>query len=466
MQISNNVKMPLWQRGALWVALLLLVGCQTELVNPFNASYVRVMDLRNFPADNYRYDVVPTPFTQSAFRLDGSYYGNPDFDKITPQQTLEVHGDFLLGRVALNYFLGSRGITVVPFTFTGLLDYYTSASNTNGYVLFQPYLQGAELGGKDGRTKNSGRNVCYPNLSHRVPLAPIINGIDYYKWAKLPAGSHTIGFAKAETIFGLDFRRQVGIATSKFSNEPFLADEPYYLQPNGMYSLLLVSESVNDPDRVRLLRIQEDAQFVPEPTKAYIRFINAIPLTNTGEDNTTESLDFYMRQLDNGELSQLTADTISFDPRFLKSTLPEKLVVSDLKRFGQNGFVPYVELDFAEYLSKGDTTANGVKKTGVPSFIFYAYRHGESGATGGLPLGKYQYILSNIKELGATQVGYISPLNIAVLAQTAEGFAPTINTIVLGTQELGPTGANFNMGYSLERASVRQAYLNSTNRGQ
>jgi hypothetical protein len=61
MQISNNVKMPLWQRGALWVALLLLAGCQTELVNPFNASYVRVMDLRNFPAAKYINDDSPSP---------------------------------------------------------------------------------------------------------------------------------------------------------------------------------------------------------------------------------------------------------------------------------------------------------------------------------------------------------------------------------------------------------------------
>ncbi len=469
-----------------WVLLISLSACKTEIENISVPTYVRVMDMRNYTQRQDPDNPFASYFLLSAFRLDGHYYGNPALDSVKyPQQLIDGYGDFLLGRngsVLLSDVPTNNGILsgLTSIEFTGLLDNIGTAGrelgsndnyNETEYVHFQPYRQGA---------KATGRNVYFPNLTHRVPLAPIINGIDYYKWAKFSAGSRTIGFAKVEgriapvskDIFFIDRKHT-------FLEQPFMQDASYYFQPGGIYSLLLVSEYENDLNKTRLINIREDEKFVPDNKKAYLRFINAIPISNTATDNATESIDIYVRQVDNGELNKLRNDTINFyDPRLLTSATPEKLVVSDLKRFGQNGLLPYIELDFSEYLSKGDTTANSVLQKGVPTYIFYTYRHGESEAAGFAPLNQYKYVLTNTIP-GSIDNGVILSIltddansskslpYIPVLSQTAKGFVPTITTIVLGTERDNNNNTKiFSMGYSLEQSEVRQAFLDRTNRAK
>lgn len=466
------------------VVLLTIMGCETDTELTVIPTYIRVMDMRNSNVNDGSFDAK---FFQSAFRFDGHYYGNPAFDTITiPTQHIDGHGDFLLGRVAsLSSIIaiGQRQIISAthPYSFTGMLDYFVMKNVNNlDYVLFQPYKQGEWTGENvnliDYSPISMGRNVCFPNLSHRHSLAPIMQGIDYFKWAKFSAGSHTIGFSKVQTDFTLGQQASLTIQHNKFLEDPFIADAPYYFKQGGIYSLLLVSEFVADFTKARLLHIQEDENFSPDPTKAYIRFINAIPISQTAVDDDTESLDIYVRQIDNGELNELRKDTINFyDPRFLNSTTPEKLVVNDLKRFGQDGQVPYVAVDYSDFLKRNDTTKNSVNKRGVPSFIFYAYPHGESQATGGIPLKQYQYVLTNIKIMESIEsqpnvivlpsfIDYTIQPYIPALAFTTKGYVPTITTIVLGTEKLSNGSQVFTMGYSIEQADVRQSFLDYKNR--
>lgn len=445
--------------------VLTIMGCTTETQDVVVPAYIRVMDMRNIISQQDPQNPSDALLLESSFRMDGHYYGDPGLDtvKSAPTQTVSGYGDFSLGRV------GSRDILQSTDQYTGLLDYIGPDIEFNPeFVLYQPYRQGADP---------KGRNVCYPNFSHRVSLAPVINEIDYFKWARIAAGTHSIGFAKIE------YRsKRIGGSNNStlnrsglFLEEPFIRDNPYYFQPGAIYSLLLVSEYTTDRDKVKLLYVREDENFVPDPSKAYIRFINAIPITNTVTDNATESLDIYVRQIDNAELAKLKQDTITYyDPRFLRTTSPEKRVVSNLQRF-TNGVVPYVELNFSEYLSREDTTSNSLNKEGVPSFVFYAYRSGESQATGAVPLQRYQYIATNTEikknadDIPASLVtdasGIILPY-IPILAKGANGYVPTINTIVLGTDKLNFNGTqNFIMGYSLEQTFVRQDFLDRFNRG-
>ncbi len=484
MSLKNTIK-----SNVVFIMIMMaaLFGCTTETVGPAAVpSYIRVMDLRNPTISGD----AAQPFLQSAFRLDAHYYGDPGFDTLNvPTQTVEGYGDFLLGRtvpLSSNVEVAYQQIIVrtLPYNFTGMLDYFGANDKNSDYVLFQPYRQGDKTGENldilDYKPFNMGRNVYFPNLSHRVSVAPIINGIDYYKWAKFSAGSHTIGFSKVETNYSIGQQATIEIFKNKFLDQPFISDASYYFKPRGIYSLLLVSEDVSDNNRARLLQIQEDENFEPNTSKAYIRFINAIPITNTVTDNNTESLDIYVRQIDTGELSELRENGIDvYDPRFLNSTTPEKLVVNDLKRFSQNGLVPYVELDYSDFLNREDATRDSVETEGVPTFIFYMYKHGESSATGAQPLKKYQYVVTNLKIKenpdGLPNVIVVDPSDynytiqpyIPALALTSNGYVPTINTIVLGTEQYSNNGVQiFNMGYGLEQAAVRQSFLNYTNRNE
>jgi hypothetical protein len=422
--------------GIPWLLLLAAAGCRTLTEDITLSAYVRVMDMRS--------PQYGEPILHSVFRWDGHPYGNPALDTVrSPQLNLNLFGDFLLGR--------TTGLYSNDSIFTGLLDYGGFQPDDSEAVLFQPYHQGASFA--------QGRFVYFPNLTHRIPLAPIVNGIDYYKWANLGAGQHTVGFAKVSSQ--VESRRSV----KRFRDRPFLTDAPYYFQPSGIYSFLLVSEQSDDPERVRLIRIQEDEQLAPQAGKAYIRFINAIPLTGEPQqDAATESVDVYVRQLDNAELNQLFTDTLSYDIRYLASASPERLVARDLTRFGADGKVPYFEMDLSTYLSREDTTARSVTTQGVPSFIFFVYPQGQSQATGAAPMAQYRYPLSNIAQSPPFSLDKL-PIRIPVLARTANGFVTTIQTIILGTEILTFRNGLVGMGYSLEQSSVRQAYLDRYNRG-
>jgi hypothetical protein len=414
--------------------IFLFTSCESE-VGPSSTTttWIRVFDLR-YNSDSYYL---------SAFTWDGHFYGNPNLDTVSrpPARVLESFGDFSLGR---SLVVESQGTLEEAYDYNGPIDYSANSWNNNEFGVLgssvglngQPYRQGDE---------NPSRAISFPNLTHRIPVGTIRNDIDYYKWAVFPAGMHSVSFTPILKS-NLTNRFRYSFDSFEFINKQF------YFKPDGIYSLFLLRSFTLDTSSkdCRLLKLQEDPSAVFEPTHAYIRFVNAIPLTGDNSvDVLTESIDIYMQEVDSKEVLELSKTVTEFDIRFLKPLSSEKLVVSNLQRFETNGVVPYVGLDFSEFILSEDTTRTTAAQS--PTYVFFAYPRGESQATRHKPLKDFTFFMSNTDLFGF--------YSIYPLAKTASGFAPTISTVLLGTDE-GKRG----MYYNMEQASVRKTYLDAVSR--
>jgi hypothetical protein len=424
-------------------ALSLLACKRSEEVLPLPA-YIRIFDVRNAGDD------------KSVFTYDGYPYGNPALDSIkffnaiadinaqSDDFTLLNFGDFVMGR-GRNSFGGISGFFSQPIDYVGNV---ADPADPNPPLL--PY--------KDGIKKE--RNLYFPNLSHRVPVAPLINGIDYYKWAALASGTHAVGYRIARRGQFVPLEISIGNLLFRIpytiTSQDWVLETPFYFQPGGIYSLFLLSSDAKQERASVMLRLEEDNAFVYDPKKAYIRFVNAIPKTgNATNDQQSQTFDVYARTLNSGAIQALENDTvIGYNPLLLPGTSAEKKVATALNRFEVNGTLPFIEIDYTTFFSKEggnvDPTADG-----VPTTIFYLYPSGDSQATGGSPL--YSFILSNV---GGSFRFTNDPSNpivninyIPALAKTASGYAPTITTVLVGTGGLY---------YNFEQPAVRQAFLDAT----
>ncbi len=420
--------------------LSILLACDEEHEPAQQTTLVRVVDLR-FNDDGSKHYL-------SAFTWDNHFYGVPALDTVSvllPSRSIQNFGDFLMGR---SLVMETSGFLEQAYDYRGPIDYAPNGINTNefgfagapqGFVNEQPYRQGE---GSDSRA------ISFPNLTHRLPVGEIRNEIDYYKWASFRAGMHHVGFIPI-----LKSNEGINRFRYSFDSSFIFANRQFYFQSGGIYSLFLLRTSAvaGAAKESTIVRIQEDPDAVFKPTSAYVRFLNTIPVTGNSEyDIRTESVDVYMHQFNSKEVQELSKTGSGLDIRFLKSFAPEKLVASDLRRFQSSGKIPFIEIDYSEFLPTTDTTR--ARAAQASTYVFFAYPHRESQATRSEPLRDFTFFMSNTDLFGF--------YSIYPLARTASGFAPTISTVLLGT-DAGTRGTYYN----LEQRAVRKAFLNAVSAG-
>jgi hypothetical protein len=394
-------------------------------------SYIRVFDIQHGTA------YTSSTTALSVFEWDGHFYGNPALDSVKePKYAVRNFGDFLLGRTR-KYFNNSNDEELVLFN--GGIDYYNNEP-TRDLFENEPdrdfYLRSGLA---------TGRAVYFPNLTHRAQVAPVIQDIDYYKWAQFPSGSHTVAFGKVR----LTQPNGANYFEYNFEDEKFIEAQQYF-QPGSYYSLIL-SNKDREATEFKMVTIRENTQQTFDRHKAYVRFVNTIEEAGDASDVQTEIVDVYMRKADNTQVKKFV--DVPFDLDYMPGLSEERLVSSHLERFEVGGELPYIEMDFDEFLTKNDSSY--LQKAGTPSYFFFVYPHGESAATGARPLLYFTQIFTNISRFARSNYAY-SMWNcengIQPLIWNVDRFEPTITTVLIGGS---------GMYYNLEQSFLRQAYIDN-----
>lgn len=394
-------------------------------------SYIRVFDIQH----GTEYTSPTTAL--SVFEWDGHFYGNPALDSVKePKFVVRNFGDFLLGRTR-KYFNNSSDEVLVLFN--GGIDYYNNVP-TRDLFENEPdrdfYLRSGS---------GTGRAIYYPNLTHRALVAPVVNDIDYYKWAQFPSGSHTVAFGKVS----LTQPDGANYFEYNFEDEKFVEAQQYF-QPGSYYSLIL-SNKDRQATEFKMVTIKENTQQTFDRNKAYVRFVNTIEEAGDASDIQTEIIDVYVRKADNPEVRKFVDGR--FDLDYLPGLSEERLVSSHLKRFEVGGELPYIEMDFEAFLTKNDSSY--LKKAGTPSYFFFVYPHGESAATGARPLLYFTQIFTNIPQFAHPNYEYGQwncENGIQPLIWNVDRFEPTITTVPIGGR---------GVYYNLEQSFLRQAYIDN-----
>lgn len=406
---------------------ILLVGCNTNEDEPGPSSpkaYIRFFDIQH--GINY---TLPNT-AMSALLWDGYYYGNPELDSIKiPKYNVRLFGDFIMGRAEAFFRANGVDISTRLFVEDGGIDYYGAGNQMGDY--FGRGYPNADIIWRSGL--DGGRKVYFPNLSHVVPVAPIQNGIDYYKWAAMDAGTHAVGFKKIKvTSIAAGRSLQYTIDSANFISKQMNFDE------GGTYSVFL-SNLDHKGSVFTLFSIKENVNQTFDQQKGYIRFVNTIPLPDdVVSDPATDVVDVYLQRY---------SQTISGKD----STTDESLSVANLKRFSADSEISYIPLEYIDFYNQN-------KGKGILKYYFKVYPQGQSSATGASPLSIHVMTM-----FGSAYSGEGETV-IPILFKKGSQYIPTIHTVLLGSAFDGVNtylgnALIRNMYYSLESADVRQQYL-------
>ncbi|MEC5145335.1 hypothetical protein [Chitinophaga sp. 212800010-3] len=339
--------------------------------------------------------------------------------------------------------------------------------------------------------------ATFPNPTNRIGLAPILDNINFYNWAALPAAHHQLSFYSVinASVFG----NPVAIRGDKFFDQSvsleggavqtfFLLNKApvkqYVTIENTLFPglpIYTVQESINHlTNHLELLVVKDHPDKLPrfKDSTAYIRFVNVTPVTGDQMLNqTTESLDIYIAPIYGLVPDYYTSDQAGggTSHRMADSIGGEILVTKGLTRYQSTVDAPFFELDVAANMRvAGDWYA--APASGQPAIPRYyrvlAYRSGQSRATNDFPVAqgdwlavynKYHYFFQQWGTLTN-----IDALDSWLVRSDGTNYHPSICTILLaaGTRTFkGPdaTGASRYLGFrsciNYQPAGVNSIYF-------
>ena len=331
--------------------LLLIASCKSknDIVPDANASYVRIINASS--------DVTASDYGYTMFYMDGFLNGNPT--KFNPD-------DFAIGGIR------EREDTILHSAFE-----FGIGKSIDVKSSYQPGIYRA--GDIPASDFSSGSALCFPNLTNHVKLAPIINDIDFYKWANVSAGSHSLLFKHLINESG---------NSSLDGKIDTLLNSSHFFEKSGVYTLLLAKVNTGPKD-FNIVSIKEPTDKTFEQKKAYVRFVNFVHKSIDDPDltNNTRILDVYYTK------------TIKNSKGTKDSTTKEILLSNNLARFNvsedQAGFS---EIDMSEIFAfRKDSVVAG--KYQKPVYNFYFYKSGESAIKGSAPVVATQFTVGNVNSL-------------------------------------------------------------------
>ena len=409
------------------ICLFAIAGCKKEDVNSsdFANAYLRMI-------------VLDAPGSGSVqFAVDNKINANGDSIVHNPDGSIYYQDPSVPTTTLINYPSGGWSDNS-PLTFAGVYGYYYTSSHFYSY---------------------------FPNPTDRVDLAPIVNNINFFNWASLPAAQHKITFYSV-------------ISSSNYGNSinikgPKIYEQPLDLEANAVQTIMLVNKApckqytaagINQQSGFPYL-MAESAQyfslnfdivsFKDHPQKlqtfkdtcAYVRFMNVTPsyFDQTLNQNT-DSIDVYIAPIYGIRPNYNDVLNGNGTSNYVTSIGNEVLVAKGLARFESKVDQPFFEIPLGAYMRK---TASGAPDTvGRPRYFrVLAYRAGQSKAKNFMPLavGDWLSIYNQFNYYSCpTCTG--TPAGIGIdsflLRYDGNSFHPTITTIpiAVGQDKIPITG--------------------------
>jgi hypothetical protein len=291
----------------------------------------------------------------------------------------------------------------------------------------------------------------FPDATHRLQLAPVVNGYSYHKWAAFPAGVTNIAF-RPSVLETVNFKPTVTLG-------PVIYQADINLEKEKLYTLFYTrtSFSTSDSDVENVVVLKEDpAQYQFNDSSTYVRFFNFTRPSKSDDQfniNTT-SLDAYFVKFDQDSVSQA-----------------EVLMQSNLKRFAaeeQNS--TFFEIDMRDILRELAPYGSGLEEDLLPmnevlsryTYAFRFYRTGESQEKSKRPLVEVP-----VEMIYTSERGVASKFTNALLllAKDPLNFQPMVLNIVFTISDFN--SARFGEGslntafavYNFEPNKAADAYL-------
>lgn len=359
-------------RGIL-AGLGLLAGCKKQdIISPAYAmAYTRIV-MMDAPGSS-----------KLQFYLDGKVNANGDSVMYNPDGTIFAPDQSLSTTSLINYPSGGWTDNA-PVNFVGTNGNYYSPGS--GFAVF-------------------------PNPTDRIPLAPIINGYNYYKWAALPANNHQATFYGV--VSATQFGNKVYAKGSRF------LDQQVNLEGGAIQTFFLLNQApcklystsgINGTKGLPIYAVQENIDYYSNQfslisvkdhpgklpafhdSSAYIRFVNVTPnYLDQGLNANTDSLDIYLAPL----FGTRPDYYYPFGRKVFQnidSVGKELLVSSRLGRFTSTVDAPFFEINLSAQMRNQDTAiAPGQPR--IPRYYrVLAYPAGHSAATGDLPVGQGDWL--------------------------------------------------------------------------
>ncbi|MBN9381027.1 MAG: hypothetical protein J0H74_09685 [Chitinophagaceae bacterium] len=299
----------------------------------------------------------------------------------------------------------------------------------------------------------------FPNPTNRVPLAPIIGGINYYNWASLPAAQHQLSFYTVinATVFG---------NPTTFRADKFL-DESISLEGGAAQTFFLINKSVaksyitltntfkgaplpiysmNESisylsNQLDILTVKDHPGKLPafKDSTAYIRLVNVTPkYLDQSINQSTDTLDIYIAPIygvhpDGGSLD----DYGNLQTQKLADSVGKPvLVCSGLPRFQSVVDAPFFEINVAENMRIADSlyAPPAPGKKAVPRYYrVMAYRTRHSPETDAYPLaiGDWLAVFNKYDYYDYSSSSNKNMLDSWLLRTDGTYYHPTICTILI-----------------------------------
>jgi hypothetical protein len=448
-----------------WLVILVItaVGCKREtVVSPdFAQSYTRIV-------------VIDAPGNGKVqFYLDGKVNANGDSVIHNPDGTLYQPDQAQNFTTTINYPSGGWTDNS-PITFAGTFGFSNYPGST--YATF-------------------------PNPTDRIPLAPIINGYNYYNWAALPAARHQLTFYSVvnSSLFGNGILVKGDMFLNQSVNLEGGALQTFFVINKSIAEVYGSIENTNASTALPIYAVKENINYFSKQydiisvkdhpanlpkfkdSSAYIRFVNVSPtFPDQAINQNTQSMDIYIVPLFGAHPAVYYNSGVY---NAIDSVGAEVLVSKGLNRFQSSVDAPFFEVNVAPNMRINKTTgspdtARVAGKPRVPRYYrVLAYRPGQSKATGSLPVAQgdwlavyNQYPGFNYAAFPAAPTG-TNFLDSWLVRYDGTNYHPSICTILLSVDgypffdSSNTTGGNsvHNLGFrsciNYQKAGVNSVYF-------